>query len=308
MLVRGQTTEERIAQIANGFGQGVQNYQQGQDRQRTQGLQEEAQRRQQALQALEVEGRLSEQTGKNLIGSGIGQNYLSGNMANIGELMNSAPTTRKAELESQDRQIKADERILDNQYKQSQINRNNRGPVSQPKENLTYQQKLDIKSQHDLESEKLKKPSSDQRKVATFVQRIDQAEKDFISLEEKGFDRGSNTAGIKSMLPNQIKPENIKLQDQAERNFVNAVLRRESGAAIAPSEFSSAELQYFPRAGDSKVVADQKRRNREIVMAGLKAEAGDRAMEEIGQQLKGGSNEEAEMAEYLALKAKQAGG
>jgi len=51
MLVRGQTTEERIAKIAQGFGQGAQNFIQGQDKQRAQGLQEEALRRQQAIDA-----------------------------------------------------------------------------------------------------------------------------------------------------------------------------------------------------------------------------------------------------------------
>jgi hypothetical protein len=49
MLIKGETTEQRIAKIANGFGQGVQNFQQGQDRQRSQDLQTEALRRQQAI-------------------------------------------------------------------------------------------------------------------------------------------------------------------------------------------------------------------------------------------------------------------
>jgi hypothetical protein len=51
MLVRGETTEERIAKIANGFGQGVDNFNQLQNQKRNQGLQEEALRRQQALDA-----------------------------------------------------------------------------------------------------------------------------------------------------------------------------------------------------------------------------------------------------------------
>jgi hypothetical protein len=33
----------------------------------------------------------------------------------------------------------------------------------------------------------------------------------------------------------------VQQQEQAERNFINAVLRKESGAAIAPSEFMSAQ-------------------------------------------------------------------
>ena len=52
--------------------------------------------------------------------------------------------------------------------------------------------------------------------------------------------------------------------DQARRDFINAVLRRESGAAISPSEFANADKQYFPQLGDSKEVLAQKRRNRQV--------------------------------------------
>ena len=60
--------------------------------------------------------------------------------------------------------------------------------------------------------------------------------------------------------------------DQAERNFVNAILRRESGSAISAAEFDSANKQYFPQVGDSPDVLAQKRRNREVALAGLKTE------------------------------------
>lgn len=52
--------------------------------------------------------------------------------------------------------------------------------------------------------------------------------------------------------------------EQARRDFINAVLRRESGAVISPQEFANAEKQYFPQPGDSKAVIEQKRRNRQI--------------------------------------------
>lgn len=52
--------------------------------------------------------------------------------------------------------------------------------------------------------------------------------------------------------------------EQAQRDFINAVLRRESGAAISKSEFDNAFKQYFPQPGDSQKVIAQKRRNRQI--------------------------------------------
>lgn len=60
--------------------------------------------------------------------------------------------------------------------------------------------------------------------------------------------------------------------EQAQRDFINAILRRESGAAIAESEFSNARKQYFPQVGDSKAVIEQKARNRQLAIEGLQAE------------------------------------
>lgn len=60
--------------------------------------------------------------------------------------------------------------------------------------------------------------------------------------------------------------------EQAQRDFVNAVLRRESGAAISQTEFDSARKQYFLQPGDSGAVAKQKAENRQLATRGLLAE------------------------------------
>jgi len=62
---------------------------------------------------------------------------------------------------------------------------------------------------------------------------------------------------------------------QAKRDFINAVLRRESGAAIASSEFDNADKQYFPQIGDTSAVIAQKRKNREIATRGIAADVPD---------------------------------
>jgi hypothetical protein len=61
---------------------------------------------------------------------------------------------------------------------------------------------------------------------------------------------------------------------QAERNFINAVLRRESGAVISDEEFDNARKQYIPQPGDSQQVLEQKRRNRETVQRSFVRDAG----------------------------------
>lgn len=59
--------------------------------------------------------------------------------------------------------------------------------------------------------------------------------------------------------------EDFKKYEQAKRNFINAVLRKESGAAIAESEFESANKQYFPQIGDTPDVIAQKAATRKQV-------------------------------------------
>jgi hypothetical protein len=61
---------------------------------------------------------------------------------------------------------------------------------------------------------------------------------------------------------------------QAQRNFINSILRRESGAVISDPEFSNARQQYFPQPGDSPEVIKQKRENRASAIRGLMREAG----------------------------------
>lgn len=78
---------------------------------------------------------------------------------------------------------------------------------------------------------------------------------------------GALEAGANAMLS-----DNNQKAEQAQRDFVNAVLRRESGAVIAESEFANAQKQYFPQPGDSAAVKAQKARNRQIAIQGLLAE------------------------------------
>lgn len=72
---------------------------------------------------------------------------------------------------------------------------------------------------------------------------------------------------------NVASPEYQKY-DQAKRDFINAVLRRESGAVISPSEFENAEKQYFPVPNDSPERIKQKQANREEAIRGIGAGAG----------------------------------
>jgi len=61
---------------------------------------------------------------------------------------------------------------------------------------------------------------------------------------------------------------------QAERNFINAVLRKESGAAIADTEFENARKQYIPQPGDDAGTLKLKRQARETAIKQIAAGGG----------------------------------
>ena len=110
--------------------------------------------------------------------------------------------------------------------------------------------------------------------AAVYGVRMVQAAATIKSLKEGGFDRTRINFGIMNKLPNWFQDPELQRQVQSERNFINALLRRESGAAIAESEFENAQKQYFPKSGDDESVLEQKKRNREIAIAGMEAESG----------------------------------
>lgn len=86
--------------------------------------------------------------------------------------------------------------------------------------------------------------------------------------------RGAEAVGVGG-LANWTQSESQQQVDQAQRDFVNAVLRRESGAAISPGEFENAQKQYFPQPGDEPKTLAQKRRNRDLATQGILAEVPD---------------------------------
>lgn len=127
--------------------------------------------------------------------------------------------------------------------------------------------------------DKESKLSTDQRKVATFAVRMENSSGVIDAVGDNMVQFGDRISGS-GLFPQGLKSDDRQKFEQASRDFINAVLRRESGAAIGKEEFASANLQYLPVPGDSEAVLEQKRRNRDIVLTGFKAEAGG-AFDEI---------------------------
>lgn len=146
-----------------------------------------------------------------------------------------------------------------------------------------------------------------QGNATTFGMRMAEANKTLTSLENAGLkDTGMLRSGISgtvgavpligesmskgvdnvfNVLPSIMGGLNEAQQStlQARVNFITAVLRKESGASISPSEFATAEKNYFPAPGDSEKIIAQKQKAREMAIKGMKLQAGPGA-KYIGQE------------------------
>lgn len=113
-----------------------------------------------------------------------------------------------------------------------------------------------------------------QSKALLFGARMQASNEILEDLQKQG--RTLSTPGAQSYgAVNALNSTQGQLLDQAKRDFVNAVLRRESGAVISDAEFANAEKQYFPQFGESEKVIEQKRKNRELATRGILAEVPD---------------------------------
>ncbi|WP_133116171.1 hypothetical protein [Mesorhizobium wenxiniae] len=109
---------------------------------------------------------------------------------------------------------------------------------------------------------------------AGFYGRAAESHKLLADLEREGTSLFNKTVGDVPLVGNYALSQDAQKFKQAQRDFINAVLRRESGAVISPEEFENAKQQYFPQPGDGPEVIAQKRKNRDTTITGLKISGG----------------------------------
>lgn len=120
-----------------------------------------------------------------------------------------------------------------------------------------------------------------QGKASLYGTRAAQSDKILKTLEEKISLPGLEAARTLGRTGNYLLSSEQQRVDQAQRDFVNAVLRQESGAVISDAEFDNAKRQYFPQPGDDAKTIEQKRKNRKIAIDGFKRMAGPRGGADI---------------------------
>jgi hypothetical protein len=116
-----------------------------------------------------------------------------------------------------------------------------------------------------------------QANAQLYSERMGQAEKELSDVGTDYSPAAVNAAKSVENVPivgwaaNALLPEKAQRVGQAQRDFINAVLRKESGASISPGEFASAQRQYFAQPGDSAEVIAQKERNRKTAQQQIRA-------------------------------------
>ncbi len=94
-------------------------------------------------------------------------------------------------------------------------------------------------------------------------------------LEGQGFNPASVGGAAQGALPNFLAGEASQQYTAAARNWISAVLRKESGAAISKGEETAAREQYFPKLGDGPAVIKQKAALRQLAEENMRRATGN---------------------------------
>ncbi len=141
-----------------------------------------------------------------------------------------------------------------------------------------------------------KSATADESKSTGFANRMLDSEAIYEDLIAKGFDPSTKTTAFfeglegSSFTPDLVAqsalPQDVKRYIGGKLDFITAVLRKESGAAIGQTEYEKENKKYFPQAGDGPdVLADKKQRRLNALQSMGKA-AGRRYQKDFPEQYK----------------------
>lgn len=246
--------QQALQNIIGGIGNIQAQRQQAEQQTLRQQALDEERRNQRGLQAQQMQMQLAQQgiAPDEAQQAGFQQFVESGDTSGLSSMLQPVASRAqeqqayKRQQDALNRQMQMQDRMLNTQVKQAQLAKARQAP----------------------------EPKESQYKAAGFVKRAEQAEKDLAALGQNFTPDVFQEGMIGGLVPEAFRGEDTKLFNQAKNNFISAVLRKESGAAISDDEFTREEAKYFPQAGDSAEVLAQKARARQQAMNNLKAESG----------------------------------
>lgn len=116
--------------------------------------------------------------------------------------------------------------------------------------------------------------NEEESKSAAYADRMANSAPIISNTKDASMDAKENVLGSVPLLGNFLTSDSYQSAKQAQLDFINSILRRESGAAISTGEYKSYAKQYFPQPGDSQEVIAQKEMNRQEALKGVQRSAG----------------------------------
>jgi len=150
----------------------------------------------------------------------------------------------------------------------------------------------------------LNKANEGQLASASFAVRVQSANENLTALENTpGFDPTSIQTAIFEALPggNLALSENEQRYAQSKRDFITAILRKESGAAIGKDEFANEDKKFFPQVGDKPAVLKQKSLGRKRTFENLRNQS--KGVFDVQNKSNTGALSKAEQSELAQLRA-----
>jgi len=126
------------------------------------------------------------------------------------------------------------------------------------------------------EQQILAKANEGQLAAAGFANRVNAANENIEKIiSDPNFDQTSIQSAFFGAVPggNIVLSEQQQQFNQSKRDFITAVLRKESGAAIGVDEFANEDKKFFPQIGDKPGVLKQKALGRKRAFENLKQQS-----------------------------------
>ena len=132
----------------------------------------------------------------------------------------------------------------------------------------------------------VKPPTEAQVASASFGRKAQAADALIADLESNGYDPASYKRAARDLplIGSVTRTSEDRKYMQAQKEFIAAILRKESGGAITKDEFAQYGEIYFPSAGDDAEVIAQKADARQRATAGLLEAAGEGAVAQISDK------------------------
>lgn len=175
------------------------------------------------------------------------------------------------------RRVTAPKDLLDNLLSQSAQNQRNSDSLAQAAQfhrDEMNQRELDRRARLQAASQSSRPPTAAMLRTFGFYMRAKDSVNTLESIEKDIQDLGLVDQVWQRYAPNFAQTQLGQIYEQAQRQFTEARLRKDSGAAIPLHEYENDRRTYFVQPGDTPKTLERKRAARALLIRSLQNESG----------------------------------